>query len=272
VPGIARNAQIVSEVSWRDEGELLVSQGSQLLQIATDGTHPLTLMSDPTLGIHAAVSCGPGRYLVFSWYGRHGRSGGTLWRIDADGANPQQLTEGKDDDNPLCSPDGKWVYFLDHSAFRLMRVPLETGTAEPVPGSALPNPIFGAFAVSRDGGTIAFLPSLTNPAAQSVYQKLALVKLGADSSPRLSDVDPRATGLLQFTPDGKALAYVIQDQGVDNIWVQPLDGLKSKLLTNFTSAAITEFSWSPNGKSLVVARRDSSSDVILLRDATAAPQ
>jgi serine/threonine protein kinase len=274
VPGIARNAQIASEVSWSDDGQLLVSQGSQLLQIATDGTHPLTLMSDPSLGIHSVVSCGPGRSLVFSWFGRGGKSGGTLWRADADGANPKQLTEGKDDDNPLCSPDGKWVYFIDHSAFRLMRAPLEGGAAEPVPGSALPNPIFGAFAVSRDGRMIAFLPSLTNPATQAIYQKLALVKLGADSgpAPRLSDVDPRATGILQFTPDGKTLAYVIEDQGVDNIWAQPLDGSKGKLLTNFTSAAITQFSWSPNGKSLVVARRDSTSDAILLRDASAVPQ
>jgi serine/threonine protein kinase len=272
VPGIARNSQIAGEVSWRDDGQLLVSQGSQLLQIATDGTHPVTLMSDPSLGIHAGVSCGPERSLVFSWYGRGGRSGGTIWRADPDGANPKQLTEGKNDDNPVCSQDGKWVYFIDHSAFRLMRVPLESGTAEPVPGSALPNPIFGAFTVSRDGGRIAFVPSLTNPATQVVYQKLALAKLGAGSSPSLSDVDPRATGVLQFTPDGKALAFVIQDQGVDNIWVRPLDGSKGKLLTNFTSAAITEFSWSPNGKSLVVTRQDSTSDVILLRDATAAPQ
>jgi len=209
---------------------------------------------------------------VFAWYGRGGRSGGTIWRADPDGANPKQLTQGKDDDNPQCSPDGKWVYFTDHAAFRLMRVPLETGTPEPVPGSALPNPIFGAFAVSRDGRSIAFLPSLTNPSTQAVYQKLALVSLGADSTPSLSDVDPRATGILQFTPDGKALAYVIQDQGVDNIWLQPLGGSKGSQLTNFTSARITEFSWSPNGKSLVVVRRDSTSDVILLRDATAAPQ
>ena len=272
VPGITRNAQIASEVSWQDDGQFLVSQGSQLLQIASDGTHPLTLMSDPSLGLHAAVSCGPERSLVFSWYGRGGRSGGTIWRADPDGANPKQLTQGKDDDNPQCSPDGKWVYFTDHAAFRLMRVPLETGTPEPVPGSALPNPIFGAFAVSRDGRSIAFLPSLTNPSTQAVYQKLALVSLGADSTPSLSDVDPRATGILQFTPDGKALAYVIQDQGVDNIWLQPLGGSKGSQLTNFTSARITEFSWSPNGKSLVVVRRDSTSDVILLRDATAAPQ
>jgi eukaryotic-like serine/threonine-protein kinase len=272
VPGLAKNAHIDSEVSWIDDGQLLVSQGSQLVQVATDGTHPLTLRSDPNFGIHAAVTCAGGRYIVFSWFGHGGRSSGTLWRADADGGNARQLTEGKDDDNPVCSPDGKWAYFTDRAAFRLMRVPLESGTAEPVPGSGLPNPIFGTFTVSRDGRRIAFVPSLTNPETQAVYQKLALVTLGADSSPKLSDVDPRATGLVQFTPDEKALAYVIQDQGVDNIWVQPLDGSKGRLLTNFTSASITQFSWSPNGKSLVVARRDSTSDVILLRDASAAPQ
>jgi hypothetical protein len=56
-----------------------------------------------------------------------------------------------------------------------------------------------------------------------MFQKLALLKLAASSpvSPSLLDVDPRALETLRFTPEGKAVAYVIYDQGVDNILVEP---------------------------------------------------
>jgi len=44
-----------------------------------------------------------------------------IWRVDADGSNPKQLTTGRFDTIPFCSPDGKWVYYHD-ADFHLMRV------------------------------------------------------------------------------------------------------------------------------------------------------
>jgi Tol biopolymer transport system component len=69
-----------------------------------------------------------------------------------------------------------------------------------------------------------------------------------------------------FTPDGKSVAYVIRDQGVDNIFVQPLDGSPGRQITNFTSEHIVEFQWSPDGKTLAVARAHDTSDVVLVRE------
>ncbi|HSP61911.1 MAG TPA: hypothetical protein VLQ90_02915, partial [Pyrinomonadaceae bacterium] len=59
---------------------------------------------------------------------------------------------------------------------------------------------------------------------------------------------------VQFTTDGKAVAYVIRDDGVDNVWVQPLDGSAGHAVTDFKSEQIWSFSLSPNGKSLAVVR------------------
>jgi Tol biopolymer transport system component len=81
--------------------------------------------------------------------------------------------------------------------------------------------------------------------------------------------NPGGTGLtnaMTFTPDGKSVAYIIRDQGVDNIWVQPLDGLPGRQITNFTSEHIAEFQWSPDGKTIAVARAHDTSDVVLLRE------
>ncbi|HEY1471552.1 MAG TPA: hypothetical protein VGF61_21115 [Candidatus Acidoferrum sp.] len=129
-------------------------------------------------------------------------------------------------------------------------------------------------ALSPNGDLIAYVASLSSPTTQTVFQKLALVQVDPHSgaSPRLLDVDPRATQALQFTADGKSVAYVINDGGVDNIWVEPLDGSKGRQITKFSSKNISSFHWSPNGKSLALVRWDSTSDVILLRDSNALPK
>ena len=67
-----------------------------------------------------------------------------------------------------------------------------------------------------------------------------------------------------FTPDGKAIAYPIMENGVSNIWVQPLDGSPGRQITSFKSGKFHSFSWSPDGKSLALIRDVSQSDVVLL--------
>ncbi|HEU5400504.1 MAG TPA: hypothetical protein VFU86_04055 [Terriglobales bacterium] len=74
-----------------------------------------------------------------------------------------------------------------------------------------------------------------------------------------------ASGGVEFTLDGKAVAYPIRDHGVDNVWVQPLDGSPGKQITNFAAEQIDSFHWSPDGKSLLLMRGHSESDVVLLQ-------
>ena len=78
---------------------------------------------------------------------------------------------------------------------------------------------------------------------------------------------PPASAGFHFSPDGKSFAFVIEEAGEDNIWMQPLDGSKGRKLTNLNGPEkIRDFRWSPDGKSLAMQRFSSVSDVILLRD------
>ena len=54
--------------------------------------------------------------------------------------------------------------------------------------------------------------------------------------------------------------------GQDNIWSQPLDGGTPKQLTHYKSLDIPSFAWSRDGKKLVMSRRSSASDVVLIKD------
>jgi Tol biopolymer transport system component len=72
---------------------------------------------------------------------------------------------------------------------------------------------------------------------------------------------------LRFTRDGKSVAYSIQENGVDNIWVQPVDGSPGRKITNFNADQIAQFDWSPDGKSLGIVRVHTDSDVVMLQEA-----
>jgi len=63
---------------------------------------------------------------VSSIFAHGGAKTQTIWRMDVGGGNLKQLSDGKYDRFPLCSPDGKWVYYTDwDNAGKLTRVPLD---------------------------------------------------------------------------------------------------------------------------------------------------
>jgi Tol biopolymer transport system component len=115
--------------------------------------------------------------------------------------------------------------------------------------------------------------------AESVLAAVALDST-SQSSPHVFAPDSRLSqgfgngtfvNNLSFTPDGKAVAYIIRDKGVDNVFVQPLDGSPGHPITNFTSENIVAFRWSPDGKTLAIARTQNTSDVVLLQMAKSQP-
>ena len=273
-------AQDVQSIAWSADGKLLVSDGQAVRQMNIDGGQQTTILNDPNSWIVDMARCGD-RYLVLSWAFHDGTNRTGIWRANADGSNPMPLSKGKFDIAPLCSPDGKWVYYYDSAGTRSsMRVPLQGGVPEPVPSSGVPNMYgFGAGeTISPDGKLLVFNSESTAPDnPQGVLNRLALIDLDAKapSSPHLIQPDARITGGmgstnftndLSFTPDGKSLAYIIRDLGVDNIFVQPLNGSPGHQITNFASDNIAEFQWSPDGKTLAVARTHNTSDVVLLQE------
>jgi serine/threonine protein kinase/WD40 repeat protein len=268
VPGLPNQAT-VRGVDWDGRGNLLVATVTSILRMSIDGSQQATLLSDPSAAITYASSCSNGGPILLSWLSREGKTTTNIWRVDADGSHPKQLTNGKEDDFPLCSPDGKWAYYWDHTSVRTMRISMDGGAPELVEGSAIPHGfINGAVNFSPDGKWMPGIASMTDSTTQALTTKIALIDVNAKSLASTKFLTPRADIAfpIAFTPDGKALAYGIVENGVGNIWAQPLDGSRGHLLTSFTADQNVGFQFSPDGKSLAVARHHVVSDVVVLRD------
>jgi eukaryotic-like serine/threonine-protein kinase len=254
-----------SALGWSAEGNLLVSNPGRLSRLRADGKNKTQLLADSSASIFTPSSCGT-NYLVLAWDHHGGTNSQNIWRTNADGSSPLKLTDGKFDYSPVCSLDLKWVYYVD--AFRadhISRVPLDgSGKTEAIISFPEDYGAVGgtAVSISPDGKSLATVSGRGTEAAV----KIAVFGLGSSSPPRMLDASHYSGSNLQFTPDGKSLAYATRENGVDNVWVQPLDGSAGHPITDFKSEQIWSFSLSPDGKSLAVLRGHYDSDVVLLQE------
>ena len=246
-------------LSWAADGGLVLNDYNRLLKLVSEGNSQTPLWVDSRGVILEPSSCGA-KYLVTNRVFRDGTRNG-IWRINADGSDPLRLTDDHMDMSPVCSPDQKWVYYFHFAQRRIYRVPLD-GSAK---GEAVSGPQFfvgQSLGLSPDGKTLvaavgdAHLPGMT---------KIALIQIGASTPPRLLNGSHYWRGL-QFTADGESIAYATLENGISNVWVQPLDGSAAHPITDFKSEQIWAFSLSPNGQSLAVLRGHYDSDVVLLQE------
>ena len=273
VPGLPTTGD-VRQVLWDKDGNLMIVSSHSILRTSPDGNRQTTVLTDPNAMIMGSAACPNGGPILLSWYSRDGGNTTNIWRVDANGSHPKQLTHGLDDQLPGCSPDGKWLYYADNTKnYEIYREPIEGGTPELIKASRMKNGFVGSAGnLSSDGKLLAAIVTQIDPATQADIHALALIDVAtnSESSIRIFPSQPTITFPVAFTPDGKNVAYRVIDKGTDNIWMQPVDGSKGHPVTEFTTDHIRGFGWSPDGKTLAVVRGHLVSDVVLLREGKAA--
>jgi eukaryotic-like serine/threonine-protein kinase len=229
-------------------GKLLVrSRGSDLQLMNADGSQRALLR--PNLRNYISMSSCGDRYLLFDSYEENKLR---LLRTDVDGGNTEILTE--DVFNSECSPDGKWVLF--DAVHKLYRVPIEGGTPTEIFSS--PNGANGV--ISPDGKWIACGYQELTPVPVS---KLAVIP-AEGGAPTNVFVRPIGANKYHWSPDQKSIQYLLTRRGATNLWEQPLAGGPPRPVTDFTSGHIFDFAWSRDGKQLLLAKGEETSDVLLV--------
>lgn len=247
---------VMDKFCWTPDGRLVYS-------LNTIGNVDLWVMrpdgqEQKQLTLNSATNDAPtvtpdGRYIVFI----SNRSGAfQVWRTQMDGSDPVALTNGGGKNFPAVSPDGKWVLYNTTDDWQLWRVSIEGGEPARLSDSYALFP-----SISPDGKMIA---CLGRNDSKAVLRILSF----ADGRP-LKTFDLAtptfSSNRIQWTRDGKAVIYGTEHDGVTSIFRQSLNGGEPAVVTKFEDE-LADFSYSPDGQSLAVARGGWQHDIVLIRD------
>jgi WD40 repeat protein len=231
-------------ISWKDD-HTLVSQreyGGHLALSAFNADGPPRF--DPVVNEKHRVKdpavTPDGRYLIYS---SNQSNGIHLWRIDLKDKNaePLQLTFGSSVEyQPAISPDGQWIIFtsITHGFETLWRmninekVPRQIGKQTARNGS-----------VTVDGRIVCecLLRSGTD-------WKWRIAILDQDGQLRQEFRDIPIGTPVKWSPDGKSIFYVKEENGTENVWKKSIqDGGPGTRVTQFGEERIFAFALSPDG-------------------------
>jgi len=247
---------VMDKFCWTPDGRLLYSLNTignvDLWVMRPDGQEQKQLTLNSATNDAPAVTS-DGRYIVFI----SNRAGAfQVWRMQMDGSDAVALTNGGGKNFPAVSPDGKWVLYNTTDDWQLWRVSIDGGAATRLSDAYALFP-----SISPDGKMIACLGRSDSNAVLRI--------LSSEDGRPLKTFDLAAptfsSNRIQWTRDGKAIIYGTEQDGVTSIFRQPLSGGEPTVVMKFEDE-LADFSYSPDGQSLAVARGGWQHDIVLIRD------
>jgi serine/threonine protein kinase/Tol biopolymer transport system component len=237
---------------------LFVNRNREIFTANYDGS-ARTLVAGSDRNILFAWACGDGKHIVYSVTRGNASD---IWRMDADGTNPLQLTHDKSALLPVCSADGSLITFDYEDQQGTWRMGIDGSNPTSL---GLHNQTAPFVFLSKDNKLVLY--RVGHPDAPQMRDQLAAVPV-AGGPPAFSFEAPLgggAQGLPQWSPDGHGVDFALTRGGATNIWRQPVPSGILKQITNFPGGIIRSFNWSPDGKILFLTRGSVSSDIILLK-------
>jgi eukaryotic-like serine/threonine-protein kinase len=250
----------VAGVSILSKDRILIADRNRELYSADFDGGNRTLVASSERNIQFATGCQDGKHIVYS--STRGAES-DIWRMDADGSNPVQLTHQRPALLPICAPDGLSLLFDFADGFKTWRMRIDGTNLTELP---LPNQSSPFAFLSPDNKLVLYRKGHPD-SPQSRDQLLAVPVEGG--APVFSFDLPLGAivgqGIPQWSPDGRAVDFALTRGGASNIWRQPVPSGAVKQITNFPNGYLRSFKWSPDGKILFIARGSVTSDIILLK-------
>jgi Tol biopolymer transport system component/DNA-binding winged helix-turn-helix (wHTH) protein len=240
-------------LDWTPDNRLVYDSSNTQSQVISvmnsDGSNQRDLTSPGYVDSALAVSK-DGRYIVF----HSSRSEGfDIWRMDANGDHPTQLTFGKKNYQPTISPDSRSIYYKswETGIGELRRISIDGGESV-----ALTDKETSWCSVSPDGKFIGAL-------YRTDKRRLVILPISGGQPIKSFDIPKSATfyGGSHWTPDGKAVIYGDSNYGY---WMQPIEGGNAKRIENLPKERLYNSAWSNDGKQFAFVRGQEIRDVVLI--------
>ena len=238
---------------------LVTNRNRELFTANYDGSSR-TLVAGSDRNILFAWACGDGKHIV---YAVPRGNASDIWRMDADGSNQLQLTHDKSALIPVCSRDGSTVTFDYEDQLSTWRMGIDGSNPTSL---GLHNQTAPVVFLSKDNKLVLY--RVGHPDTPQLRDQLLVVPVGGGPPVFSFDVPlGTAQNFPHWSPDDHGVDMVLVRGGAANIWRQPVPSGAIKQITNFPGGLIRGFTWSPDGKTLFLARGTQASDIILLKSA-----
>lgn len=180
--------------------------GRDLWTMNADGLEAKQLTKDVGINQQPEFST-DGRFIVFS-SDRGASAFFNIWRMNGDGSDPVQVTNGNGEVQPVLSPDNKWIVYSRGSPYTsddqktLWKVPFDGG--EPVQLIDKPS---GGGNVSPDGKTVAFW--IKPEEGEDAPMLLAIGSIDGGPPTKVFEVERTSNHPARWGPDGRHLYYIL---------------------------------------------------------------
>ena len=245
-------------VGWLPDGRLVtLDYDGHISTMNADGSSR-NVIYQQNLPMQGLTVCPDGAHAFFGMPNRDTKAI-NIFRLDLQSGTATAVTNGKVEQNPVCSPDSKFFLYtkLENGRQLLMEMPVGGGEAK-----QLTDKIVNFGVISPDGKQIAAL----GVEGQGANAKPMIEILPSQGGLPVKSFPPSRfiSGLFQYSADGQSLCYPITEKGVSNILMQPIAGGPSSLVTNFDDLVLYGYDFDWKNKELVVARGRTNSDVVLI--------
>jgi eukaryotic-like serine/threonine-protein kinase len=255
------NAEI-GELCWTPNGQIVYASAATgryldlwLMNSDGSGNRQLTFTADRHE--HEPSLSPDGRQIVFLSFYSGLRS---IWKMNRDGGGAKELVRNIGHyAEPRFSPDSQWIFYNSRD---------EAG-----------NPAF--WKVSAEGGEPVkvrektpcrlsndsnwFMCRHAEPQPE-LPNKVLVINAASGEIVRTLEW-PRDTNALYWSPDGQALDYIAEREGLSNVWRLPITGGKEQKLTDFqTPEQLYHFAWSSDGRQLALTRDTSRNELVLIQN------
>jgi serine/threonine protein kinase len=195
-----------------------------------------------------------------------------IWMANADGSGSHQITnDGFDAENPTITPDGRWIAYNSYT-------PEKRGVWKIHPdGSGATLLVSGLTQypeISPDGVHVAFLSYKESNVDPTAYINVVDIATGAPVSFQVK----AANGRCRWMPDGKAIAYIDQNErGEFGVFVQDFIPGKDTYSTRRPAAGFDpnklaeSLGISPDGSFLMLSEAEVLSSLILAENVPGLP-
>jgi serine/threonine protein kinase len=236
-------------LQWSSDGKIYYQDNAlHSFRLNPDGSSRVQVPDRETVGLYA-ISCGPDA-LIFAMFRDNTLN---LFRQNVTTGELKQLTFERDAETPVCTKDGKFVYYIDYFGPDLKRVSTAGGQTETVVQG-----VGSGASLSPDDKRLAFF--------QASEHKNTIVVQDLDGENKISLSTVGVAHSPGWAPDGHALILAKATGAGSNLFYQPLDGSKPTQLTHFDTEpmGIEAYSFSPDGKQIAITRgRVNDSDLVM---------